>query len=64
MPDSEHLTVKAVEPAGAQPAIAPLAVDAGLLELLKRDHAVLPGGDAGDDGVRTAIGDLCMHGNA
>jgi hypothetical protein len=67
MPDSENLTVKAVKAvkaSGAQPAGTTLAVDAGVVELLERDHAVLPRCDSGDEGVRTGVGALCMHGDA
>jgi hypothetical protein len=39
-------------------------VNAGVLELLERDHSVLPRRDSGDDGISGILGDFCMHGDA
>jgi hypothetical protein len=56
--------MNAVQAAGAQPACTTLAVNPGFFELLKRDHAMLPGGDSGDDGIRAGLGAFCIHGDA
>jgi hypothetical protein len=37
----------------------PSAVDPSRGQLAKADHAVLPPGDAGNQGIRIGVGDLC-----
>jgi hypothetical protein len=64
VPNREHPTMNAMEVTGAQSTGAPLAVDPGLIKLLKRDHAVLPCRDPGDHGVGPWVGAFCMHGDA
>jgi hypothetical protein len=53
--------MNAVKAAGAQPARASLALDAGFLELIERDHAVLPCSNPDNEDIRSGVGAFCMH---
>jgi hypothetical protein len=64
VPNSENTSMNAVKVSGAQSGGAALAVDTRSLELLERNHAVLPRGDPSNQGVGRLRGAFCMHGDA
>jgi hypothetical protein len=62
MSDGVHTAMNAVQPACLGPAQTASLSDAGSLELRERDHSVLVGREASNEGVRSGVGDFPTHG--
>ncbi len=64
VPDRVNTAMNAVQAAGSFPRGSALAANSEFFELRERDNAVLVRRQPGDRGVRSAVGEFCMHGYA
>ncbi len=62
MPDRVHTAMNAVQASCLRPTQPASLMDADSFELGDRNHAVLVGREASNDGVWTGVGDFPTHG--